>query len=269
MSAYELLVFVHVLLFVYWLGADIGVFISARSLVNEKLPVPGRAIAAKIFFTIDMAPRTSHVMMLPIGFSLAAALGISPITGIWLVLVWVVGVAWLGLTWYIRVKTGTVSGRTAERFDVWFRAVLVVVLIVTGAVSLITDTPFSQSWLTLKIGLFGIIVASGAGIRLTLKPFGPAFAQLMSDGPSPTVNDTLRSAMRRSYPFVFTIWTLGPAGLAGHREALVNPAAWSFTLPPCRASLKGRARRPRTRATPKQCQPVGVRSLDRAVNDPS
>ena len=98
MSAYELLVFVHVLLFVYWLGADIGVFISARSLVNEKLPVPGRAIAAKILFTIDMAPRTSHVMMLPIGFSLAAALGISPITGIWLVLVWVVGLAWLGLT---------------------------------------------------------------------------------------------------------------------------------------------------------------------------
>ena len=208
MSGYELLLFVHVLLFVYWLGADIGVFISARSVVNEKLPVPGRAIAAKILFTIDMAPRSSHVMMLPIGFSLAAALGISPITGIWLALVWVIGLAWLALTWYIRLKTGTVPGRTAERFDVWFRAVLVVVLIVTGAVSLITDAPFSQDWLALKIGLFGIIVASGAGIRLTLKPFGPAFAQLMSDGPSPTVNDTLRSAMRRSYPFVFTIWTL-------------------------------------------------------------
>lgn len=208
MTGYEVLLWVHVLLFVYWLGADIGVFISARSLINEKLPVPGRAIAAKILFTIDMAPRTSHVMMLPIGFSLAAAAGISPITGAWLVLVWVIGLAWLALTWYIRLKTGTVTGRTAERFDVWFRAILVVVLIVTGAVSLIADAPFSENWLALKIGLFGIIVASGAGIRLTLKSFGPAFAQLVSDGPTPEVNDTLRSAMRRSYPFVFTIWTL-------------------------------------------------------------
>ena len=106
----------------------------------------------------------------------------------------------------------------------WFRAVLVVVMIVTGAVSLITDTPFSQNWLALKIGLFGIIVASGAGIRLTLKPFGPAFAQLMSDGPSPTVNETLRSAMRRSYPLrVHHLDTGRPTGPARHSQAMRHP----------------------------------------------
>ena len=208
MNGYSLLVFLHVLLFVYWLGADIGVFIAARSVTNERLPVPGRAVAAKILFTIDMAPRTAHVMMLPVGFSLAAGMGISPVGGIWLVLIWVAGSAWLGLTWFIRLKTGAPSVRIAERFDVWFRAALVAVLVVTGLVSLITGAPFAENWLALKIGLFGVIVASGAGIRLTLKPFGPAFARLVSDGPSPEVNEALRSAMRRSYPFVFTIWTL-------------------------------------------------------------
>lgn len=208
MTGHELLTFVHVLLFVYWIGADIGVFLSARAVVNEKIPVLGRATAAKLLFTIDMAPRSSHVLMLPVGFSLANSAGFSPIGGVWLALIWAGGLGWLSLTWYIRLKTGTPSGATAERFDVWFRSVLVVVLITTGIVSLLTDEPFSQTWLALKVGLFGVIVASGAGIRLALKPFGPAFGQLMKDGSSPPVEAALKSSMQRSYPFVFTIWGL-------------------------------------------------------------
>jgi len=49
--------FVHVLLFVYWLGGDAGVFYSSRFVVDPKLGREARLTAAKIFLELDMLPR--------------------------------------------------------------------------------------------------------------------------------------------------------------------------------------------------------------------
>ena len=40
----EVFLFVHVLLFVYWLGADLGVYYTSRFVVDRKLSTETRAI---------------------------------------------------------------------------------------------------------------------------------------------------------------------------------------------------------------------------------
>ena len=65
--AYGLVKFVHILLLVYWLGGDAGVFYSSTFVVNPSLTREARMTAAKIFIELDMLPRYCLALMLTVG----------------------------------------------------------------------------------------------------------------------------------------------------------------------------------------------------------
>ena len=44
MTAYQFWLFVHLLLFVYWLGADLGVLVLAKKVKDRSLPFEQRAL---------------------------------------------------------------------------------------------------------------------------------------------------------------------------------------------------------------------------------
>ena len=48
MTTYELILLLHIILFCYWLGGDIGVFYSSNFVVNDDLSRETRLTAAKI-----------------------------------------------------------------------------------------------------------------------------------------------------------------------------------------------------------------------------
>ena len=73
---YALLVLLHLLLFVYWLGADIGVFYSARYVQDTTLTLESRRTALRIMGWVDQLPRYSLVLMLPVGTTLGVATGV-------------------------------------------------------------------------------------------------------------------------------------------------------------------------------------------------
>ena len=54
---YAVFKYIHILLFVYWLGGDAGVFYSSTFVVNNKLSRDARLTAFKIFINLDMLPR--------------------------------------------------------------------------------------------------------------------------------------------------------------------------------------------------------------------
>ena len=59
-----LLTLMHVLIFVYWLGGDMGAFYGSTFMTDQKRSVPERMMALKIINNIDMAPRTTPTHML-------------------------------------------------------------------------------------------------------------------------------------------------------------------------------------------------------------
>ncbi|MDP6708695.1 MAG: hypothetical protein QF893_20305, partial [Alphaproteobacteria bacterium] len=149
----DVLIFVHVLLFGYWLGSDLGVFYCDSQLTRDDLSLDERLRVREIRRKVDMAPRTCVAVILPIGFMLSVQYG-SPITGWWLVLIWVLSLTWLSLLWAVRATHGTSLGRTLERLDrvVWY--LLALVMTVLGVYALITGEPIAARWLALKILLY-------------------------------------------------------------------------------------------------------------------
>lgn len=98
---YFLIKLAHLLLFVYWLGGDIGVFYSAIQLRDRRLSLEARQLALKILGWVDQIPRYCLVLMLPVGYSLADQLGIVVLPRIVFILLWVIAVAWLWMVWAI------------------------------------------------------------------------------------------------------------------------------------------------------------------------
>ena len=94
LEPYFLIKLLHILLFVYWLGGDIGVFYSAIHVRKHELTIPARQTALKILAWVDQIPRFCLVFMLPVGYSLAAQLGVVRASTMVLFATWLVAFAW-------------------------------------------------------------------------------------------------------------------------------------------------------------------------------
>lgn len=202
----DLLVLVHVLLLVYWLGTDLAVFHSARYVLDPELPARTRATVARILVTLDLAPRVSLVLTLPVGLTLAAGLGVSQLRGSALVAVWVASIAWLTLVLVLHFGRALGTLPTLRRVDLVVRVVLASVLAAVAAWSLLGAGPFATGWVSAKVLLYALTIACGIAIRLRLAPFGGALERLLSEGSSPELEAVLGRALRGTYAYVLTIW---------------------------------------------------------------
>jgi hypothetical protein len=196
----------HVITFVYWVGADLGVFYSARLVVNPKYSKETRATLLKVLAWIDMIPRYMLLLTFPVGATLAANLGYSPIDGVWLYLVWIAAAAWVYMVWLIHHREGTDAAKRLTRLDLMLRYAFILALVIPSITSLAGAGPYETEWLPIKILLFAGAVCCGVGIRLTFTPFGAAFGKLMAEGSSPPVEMQMTRALNHAVPFVIGIW---------------------------------------------------------------
>ncbi|WP_019925603.1 hypothetical protein [Nocardia sp. BMG111209] len=217
-------ILLHLVLFVFWLGGDLGVFYSSRFVIDPKLTPPARATALAIMSGLDLAPRICLILFLPSGVTLMACdphgaklFGITLFPW-WLVApVWVFALAWLALA----VVTHRTHGRITAvvRADLALRTAAIIGMTAAGLYTLIAHDPFGVTtnprWLGGKILLWCAAVAAGLGIRITLRPFGPAFGRLMGGESGPDLEAVLRRSVNGCLPYVWTIWgsVLGAAAL--------------------------------------------------------
>ncbi|MQY26136.1 hypothetical protein [Nocardia aurantia] len=208
-------ILLHLVLFVFWLGGDLGVFYSSRFVIDPKLTAPARATALAIMSGLDLAPRICLILFLPSGVTLMACdphgarlFGIDLFPW-WLVaLVWLFALAWLTLA----VVTHRTHGRltAVARADLTLRTAAIIGMAVAGGYTLIAHDPFGVTtnprWLGGKILLWCAAVAAGLGIRITLRPFGPAFGRLMAGETGPDLETVLRRSVNGCLPYVWTIW---------------------------------------------------------------
>ncbi|WP_232835584.1 hypothetical protein [Actinocorallia populi] len=213
-NSYSLAILLHIVLFVYWLGSDIGVFYSSRFILRSELPVPARSVATKIMHAVDMAPRICLVLFLPSGVTLMA---LSPFgDGVfpgWLVaLTWVGSLAWLALVVYDYTRGATPFGRAVQRLDLIVRYGLGAGLLAVSGYVLLSAEPFgvttNPKWLAAKVAAYALCILCGVMIRRRLAPFGPAFGRLVSEGSSPEVEQQIKHSVRSCLPYVYSIWFL-------------------------------------------------------------
>ncbi|WP_109526117.1 MULTISPECIES: hypothetical protein [Nocardia] len=208
-------IIVHIVLFVFWLGGDLGVFYSSRYVIDPALTPGARATALHIMSGVDLAPKVCLVLFLPSGVTLMA---LDPhgatLFGVALFPWWIVGGTWIFAAGWLTLTV--IQHRTHGRFravlwtDLGIRYAVVFALTACGVYTVAVDEPFGVTteprWLGAKILLYAASIAAGLGIRMTLRPFGPAFGALMTTGSTDEVERAIRRSVDGCLPYVWTIW---------------------------------------------------------------
>jgi hypothetical protein len=201
-----ILTLLHLLVFVYWLGGDLGAFYSSTIITDAKQSVAARAAAAKVLANIDMAPRTALILTLPTGVSLALAKGWIE-TASWVApTLWAGALLWLALAWIIHLKH-LAPASPGRRLDLYVRwAVLSGLAVAAAAPALLgVELPI---FLRLKLAILAAAIGLGLLIRMVLAPFGPAFAAMLKTGATAETDAAIAGALAKGRPIVIALWTL-------------------------------------------------------------
>ena len=212
-SAIDVWKFAHILLFVYWLGADLGVFLLALASKRSNLSFAERALALKMAMVIDVMPRLSFALMFPVGLELAAAKGYVEPSALARSASWLISAAWVSIVIGMTKLEGRPVAHTLAKANAALHWVLLFVVVGIGASSVLGHGPFSAGWLGWKILLFGLIFFCGIMIDREFKPMLPAFTRLATEGSRPDIERDITRAVNGAVVWVLALYAL-VAGVA-------------------------------------------------------
>ena len=196
----------HVLVFVYWLGGDLGAFYTSRMISDPTRPVAARIAAAQALTALDMAPRTALILTLPTGLTLASVVGHISLPPASLALIWGLSLGWMWLAWRIHIKHLR-PGSVVRRLDLGIRGVVLAGLIGVGG-AIVAGAVSAPLFVGLKLLVLAAAIATGLWVRQLIAPFGPAFEALVTMGQTPQGDQIISQSLARARPAVMLIWML-------------------------------------------------------------
>lgn len=207
--AYPTLVWAHLLLFVLWLGADVGVFLLGQHFRRRHdYSLQERLTLLKMLVLVDMTPRSAWALMVPLSLSVSAAGGWWAVPG-WLVATsWAIAAFWLFLVWDAHFQGQTPRAARDRRIEFWLKAGLTAFYLWLGLSSLLTDRPIAFPWLAWKAILFGVIFLAAIMIDVAFKPVGPLLGRLIAEGTSDATELPLLRTMNRTRIWVWCVYLL-------------------------------------------------------------
>lgn len=209
--------YLHILLFVAWLGIDVGVFSSSVVIRRPGLSGETRVVLRRLMRGLDLAPRLSLVLMVPVAVALAHTTGKGAL-GAPAALLWALAAAallWCAVQlWSFRAvdALGPPAPAVAARVrflglaDAAVRVVAGTAFLATGIWSIAGDGPWVRTTVAWKALIFGLVVFAGLWIRHGGRAFGPALRRVVAEGESPERLRVMSRAMWRIYPAVIGIW---------------------------------------------------------------
>jgi len=207
-ATYTILVITHVLLFAYWLGADWGVYVTARYVADPALATEERRRFLQAALRIDLLPRIAFTLLLPVGLQIAAFYGAWPIVGPLMTAVWLAALAWLGINVVAYRRIGTQLGERLGGIDQRVRIVLSPTLIATGTASVVVGTPTLPLFVALKLVVFGLMIVVGLVLRGIMRHWGMGFRKLATEGRSPEVDAMFLRTFGQARWIAYGMWGL-------------------------------------------------------------
>lgn len=206
MTEIVLLRFAHVVAMAYWLGADLAVWYSSYFAVDRSLESSTRVVIIRILFALDLAPRICMTLMLPLGIHLAWRLGLLPVEGLAVTIVWAICLAWLSMVLYLHFATPGAARQRLIRFDFYFRVAVILFLAGYAVYSLAGMGGSRAPWVTYKLLIYALMVGCGLMVRIRLQPFAHAFGHLVEDSATEQDHAAISHSIQATKPFVLVIW---------------------------------------------------------------
>jgi hypothetical protein len=204
-TIHRLWLYAHMILFVFWLGADLGVFLCGRAAVQPGLTAEQRLRTAGLMSSIDLAPRISASLMLTVGGVLTDYVGVPhpwwQMAGIVLL-----GPVWLTLVLVAYLLEGKPLGALGMRLDEVCRAVLVVAVPVSVAWSWFTGRLDEAPYVAIKLLIFAVVMLLGLLLRRRLRPFTEGLRRLAAGEKSGDIAAVMAASHAGARPLVAMIW---------------------------------------------------------------
>lgn len=205
MDNHHLLIWVHILLFVFWLGADVGVFSAACWVKRRGQTFNERMLLLKMAGIVDLAPRICMAWMLPVGLTLAKVWGLetssTAMAGLWA----------LSVLWSISIIVAYRNEGTPLAMAI---AKSQMALFVVGALiafwhgGTLLKNPDVPHWLAVKMILFGVIFLIAIGIDLTFRPVIADMLRLAAEGSTDAVESALSQSINRCLVVVASLYAV-------------------------------------------------------------
>ncbi|MEP2990514.1 MAG: hypothetical protein ABJN65_00240 [Parasphingorhabdus sp.] len=206
---YQLLVFVHIILFVLWLGADVGVFLLGQEFRRrEKYDLPQRLVLLQLLVTLDMVPRTAWALMVPLTITMVDAGGWWDLPSWAVMFSWAVGAIWIWLVWDAHMHDQTERAMRDRKIESVLKIGLTIFYLGLGIVSLVQGEPLAPVWLATKALMFGVIFAAAIMIDVAFKPVGSQLGTLIEEGSSDATEIPLLNTMNKTRIWVWIVYLL-------------------------------------------------------------
>ncbi|MBL42961.1 MAG: hypothetical protein CMM49_09920 [Rhodospirillaceae bacterium] len=196
----------HVLILVYWLGADISVFYGSSQLTNNKNSIETRLAIIKIISFVNWFPNIANILIFPVGIMLLVGLGYFSEVGELIYLVWVPFFFWFFFITGSITQRGTYIGKVYSYLDTSMRIILICFVYLGVSFLYFLDVILIEEWVLLKFYLYGFILICSFGIRYSYSDFTPTFKKLIENGSTPEIEKKLNLSRNKVKPWVISLW---------------------------------------------------------------
>ena len=206
MTTFDIWKFLHILMFVGWVGADMGVFLSAKKSTDPKWSFESRMLFLHMALRIELIPRTMWKAALPLGVMLSVDMGLLDIGSAGIASVWIFTIIWWALSMTGAFYYDRPMGHQVAKIANFITGFVGVGLITVAIASAMGNGPFEPdaTWLLWKVGLYGMINLTCLAIVVTFDPMGASGGRLAVEGSTPEVEGLIGKIFNVS---VFPIWT--------------------------------------------------------------
>ena len=207
--SYDIILWLHVLVMGYWIGSDLVVNALTHYVTRTStLPGDERRRLWEFLMHVDQHPRNALILSVPLGFTLAAQIGLLWLDNTALASLWIASAAWFGYMWLTHWKRSSPSGPALARWNWRSRYVLIAAFLFMGAVSLVTDRPLAAPWLAWKVILFAAVLACGIGIRHYIREAYRVWPRIWDGRGTASDEQSVRTAMNRATCVLWLLWSL-------------------------------------------------------------
>jgi hypothetical protein len=206
MTTFDIWKFLHILMFVGWVGADMGVFLSAKKSTDPKWSFESRMLFLHMALRIELIPRTMWKAALPLGVMLSVDMGLLDIGTAGIAGIWIFTIIWWALSMTGAFYYDRPMGHQVAKIANFITGFVGVGLIATAIASAMGNGPFDPdaTWLLWKVGLYGMINLTCLAIVVTFDPMGAAFGRIAVEGSTPEIEGEIKKIFNVS---AFPIWT--------------------------------------------------------------
>jgi hypothetical protein len=194
----------------YWLGSELVINALTHYIVRAtSLPGVERMRLWDFLLHVDQHVRNAMIMSVPLGFSLAAMLGLVPLGTPGLVVLWALSALWFWFMWRVHLRRKTPAGPRLARWDWGIRYVLIAGFLLIAIVSLATGRPIAARWLALKVLLLPCAIACGIAVRFYIREaYRSALPAIFADRAGAADNAEFGRLMRAGTAALVVLWVI-------------------------------------------------------------